>query len=734
MKNFKPKQTALLLVASLAFLPVISSGENSDKPVDAVNFLSEKGVLTGYEDGSYGEEKEITRAEFTSLVSKAFNLPTDTDSLDFADVDRDFWGYDVIMRAKNAGVINGFEDGFFYPHNFVTYEQAVKMTVCCLNEGNFYDYPVDYITFALENGLCDGVFGIIGENITRGNVFKLIQNALNFQVETGADADYNVNSAPTSLSGVFPVIKQNSAIVAEKEESGVIETVSADESVAYAAGGGSGGGNSAFFMPSPMPGVNPDYNLLDAEEYNSNGENIFKNPLLSPLSTFAADVDTAAYSNMRRYILGGQLPPAEAVRSEEIINYFDYDLPTPDDGVPFSVTGELQKCPWNSSNRLLMLALRGEDINVAERKPSNLVFLIDTSGSMFQANRLPLVQKSMSMMLEELNGTDTVTIVTYAGSTRVALEPTPAENKEKILSVINNLRAYGSTAGSAGIELAYKAAEENLIDGNNRIILCTDGDFNVGITDNDELETLISEKREKGIYLTVLGFGMGNYKDSRMEMLADCGNGNYAYIDNLKEAKRVLVDNLPKTLYSIADDVKFQAEFNPRTVAQYRLIGYENRHLENEDFDNDAKDAGEVGAGHTVVVLYEIVPKEGDAGDGLEYQTIGENTEDLMTLKIRWKMPGETESKLVQTVVKAEISSAVSNNFKLASAAAEFSMLLKNSEFKADSSYENVVERAADAASEYDPFGIRGEFVQLADLAKYLTNREVAEYSIIACE
>ncbi len=723
MKKFTLKQAALFLTALIALFPMSSIGKTASAPESAVNFLLEKGILTGYEDGSIGGDKEITRAEFTSLVAKAFELPTEHGNTSFADVQTDFWGYDVIMRAKNAGIINGFEDGLFYPQNPVTYEQAVKMLVCLLGEGEYMLYPVDHITFAMENGLCDSVCGIIGENITRENVFTLLYNTLNFiQSDEFVNGDYIY---PTSIR-VLPETSQPTAPaeLPQAEEGAILMTdFSPDADYnASVSGGGSGGGSSAHIAFSPTPGW--DYNSMDDEEYTAEGENIFKDPSLSPLSTFSADVDTAAYSTMRRYILGGQLPPKSAVRSEELINYFDYTLPTPDDKVPFSVTSELHECPWNPSNKLLMLALRGADLNETEKQPSNLVFLIDTSGSMFQSNRLPLVQKSMSLMLEKLDASDTISIVTYAGSTSVALDPTPASEKEKILNVINNLRAAGSTAGSAGIELAYQAAEKSKIDGNNRIILCTDGDFNVGITDNSELENLIAEKRASGIYLTVLGFGMGNYKDNRMEMLADKGNGNYAYIDNLKEAKRVLVDNLPKTLYSIADDVKFQAEFNPQTVAQYRLIGYENRKLENEDFINDAKDAGEVGAGHTVVVLYEITPQTGDVQSALKYQNAGENKADLLTLKIRYKNPGESESQLVEKVISTINSDKESDNFKLASAAAEFSLLLRDSEFKSQASFENVITRTRSVASENDKFGINGEFVQLVDLANYIAKSD----------
>lgn len=469
--------------------------------------------------------------------------------------------------------------------------------------------------------------------------------------------------------------------------------------------------NSSVYMNSF------DYNSLSEEEYENVDESGFKNPVTSPLSTFSADVDTASYSNIRRYILRGELPPPDAVRTEEIINYFDYDLPSPTGETPFSVTTELHSCPWNKDNLLLMLAVKGEEIT--KKVPQNLVFLIDTSGSMHQDNRLPLIQKSISLLLDKLDDDDKITIVTYAGSSGILLSPTKAKEKEKIMDAVNSLEAIGSTNGEAGIRLAYDAALDNKVNGNNRIILCTDGDFNLGITDNVRLEGLIEEKRELGIYLTVLGFGMGNYKDSKMETLADKGNGNYYYIDSLMEAKRVLSDKLTGTLYTIADDVKFQAEFNPKKVKSYRLIGYDNRLLETEDFDDDKKDAGEVGSGHTLVVLYEIEPGDATENANLKYQSVIDKG-DLLTFRIRWKNPGEDESKLSEYIINKKLSLKPSKNFALASSGAELSLLLKNSEYKENASFESVIENAKLAAKADDPFGIRAEFLQIAELAAIL--------------
>lgn len=464
-----------------------------------------------------------------------------------------------------------------------------------------------------------------------------------------------------------------------------------------------------------------DYNSLSEEEYAHVDENVFKNPVTSPISTFSSDVDTASYSNVRRFILDGSLPPKDAVRTEEIINYFDYDLPTPTDGTPFSVTTELHTCPWNENNLLLMIALKGEDLSESKKAPQNLVFLIDTSGSMEQSNRLPLIQDSFGLLLENLSPDDTVTIITYAGSSGYALRPTKAKEKEKIMKAINSLSAEGGTNGSEGIRLAYEAALYNKVDGNNRIILCTDGDFNMGITNSTELEELIEEKRELGIYLTVLGFGMGNYKDATVEALADKGNGNYAYIDSLLEAKRVLSDRLTGTLYTIADDVKFQAEFNPKKVKSYRLLGYENRHLEAEDFENDKKDAGEVGAGHTLIVLYEIEPGDATKDSTLKYQN-ATDIDDLLAFRIRYKLPGEEESLLIEQNIIENPSPSVSENFALAASAAELSLILKDSKFKSDASFASVLNNAITGTKGDDPLGIKSEYLQIVMLADHLYN------------
>ena len=470
---------------------------------------------------------------------------------------------------------------------------------------------------------------------------------------------------------------------------------------------------------------------FNTEDYSPIEENIFHKALNSPLSTFAIDVDAASYSNMRRFITNGQLPPKDAVRIEEMINYFHYEYPQPTGEDPFSINTELARCPWNENHWLVQIGLQGKRIPVKDLPASNLVFLLDVSGSMDQANKLPLVKSAMRMLVDQIRPEDRIAIVVYAGAAGLVLPSTNGDQKEKIINALDQLQAGGSTAGGQGIQLAYKVAQDNFIKGgNNRIILATDGDFNVGPSSNGEMERLIEQKRQTGIYLTVLGFGMGNYKDSKMEILADKGNGNYAYIDNILEAKKVFVNEFGGTLFTIAKDVKIQVEFNPAVVQSYRLVGYENRKLNNEDFNNDKKDAGELGSGHTVTAIYEIIPVGVDdttnsSVDPLKYQqhTVNNlrNTGEVMTVKLRYKKPDEEVSKLIQQVVKNTIEKPdqLSENLRFSSAVASFGMLLRDSEFKGNATYDMVI-RMAKSAKGTDEEGYRAEFIKLAESARLL--------------
>ena len=458
------------------------------------------------------------------------------------------------------------------------------------------------------------------------------------------------------------------------------------------------------------------------ESYQEIKENTFKMVNASPLSTFSIDVDKASYSNVRRMINNGQEVPKDAIKIEEFINYFDYDYPQPTGVDPFSINTEVAQSPWNKDTKLVKIGLQGKEVPLDDIPPSNLVFLIDVSGSMNSTNKLPLLKSAFKLMVNQLRDEDKISIVTYAGAAGLALEPT--SDKNKILEALNNLNAGGSTAGGQGIKLAYKIAEENFIKkGNNRVILATDGDFNVGASSDQAMEDLIVEKRESGVFLTCLGFGTGNYQDSKMETLADKGNGNHAYIDTMQEAQRVLGTEFGGTLYTIAKDVKIQVEFNPAKVQAYRLIGYENRLLNAEDFNDDKKDAGELGSGHTVTALYEIIPVGVKSEwlkdiDDLKYsdKKVKGNAEDLLTVKFRYKKPDGDKSKLITKVVKDEdiqLKNA-STDLKFSAALAMFGMQLRESEYAKNISKENIIE-LAQAGKGKDEQGYRAEFIRLVN-------------------
>jgi Ca-activated chloride channel homolog len=467
------------------------------------------------------------------------------------------------------------------------------------------------------------------------------------------------------------------------------------------------------------------------ETYDVRNENAFLPARQNPLSTFSIDVDTAAYSLVRRFLNQGQLPPAGAVRIEELVNYFSYDYAEPKGDIPFSVNVELANCPWNPEHRLARIGLLGRKVHPKERPASNLVFLLDVSGSMSDQNKLPLVKSAMRMLVERLDKDDRVAIVTYAGSSGIALNSTNALNRAAIVDAIDALSANGSTNGGQGIQLAYQVANANLIRGGvNRIILCTDGDFNVGITDQSQLVRLIENEAHSGVALTVLGFGMGNYKDSTMEKLADKGNGNYAYIDTPAEARKVLVEQLSGTLVTIAKDVKIQVDFNPARAAGYRLLGYENRLLRHEDFKNDAKDAGEIGAGHTVTAFYEVIPTgqpvPGADVDPTKYQGAPTLTDaaagkELFTIRLRYKDPdGQTSKPLeIPVVDESKPFRAASKDYQFAASVAQFGLLLEGSPYRGNTDFGQILEIAASSLGE-DRGGYRGEFLKLVNTAHLL--------------
>jgi Ca-activated chloride channel homolog len=482
-----------------------------------------------------------------------------------------------------------------------------------------------------------------------------------------------------------------------------------------------------------IPGENSP--RLNTEAYTRIVENPYADPLQTPFSTFSIDVDAASYANMRRFINSSQLPPIDAIRTEELVNYFDFNYPQPTGDDPFAIVTEVATCPWNAQHQLVQIGLQGKEVPTENLPASNLVFLIDVSGSMDEPNKLPLVQQSLSMLTEQLRAQDRVAIVVYAGAAGLVLPSTPGDRRADILEALQGLKAGGSTAGGAGIELAYKVAKENFMEGgNNRVILASDGDFNVGMSSDSEMERLIERERESGVFLTVLAYGTGNYQDAKMQTLADKGNGNHAYIDNIMEANKVLVHEFGGTLFTIAKDVKLQVEFNPAEVKAYRLIGYENRLLAAEDFNNDRKDAGELGSGHTVTALYELIPagsaESVAAIDPARYQQPAQakraasNSGELFQVKFRYKQPDGDVSKLITHVqpAGAHAFASASEDLRWSAAVAEFSALLRQSEFSGEANYDQVLEIAR-AAIGSDGEGYRQEFIGLVQRAQLLDNR-----------
>ncbi|HHM21273.1 MAG TPA: VWA domain-containing protein, partial [Bacteroidetes bacterium] len=496
----------------------------------------------------------------------------------------------------------------------------------------------------------------------------------------------------------------------------------------------------AEYMMSPavsycFPDNGRDFNT---EDYSPIEENRFHRVTDEPLSTFSIDVDAASYSNLRRFIKNGQTPPADAVRIEEMINYFDYDYPAPpaEGNRPFEVVTEAAPCPWNPDNQLLLIGLQGKKVPTENLPPSNLVFLIDVSGSMQPMNKLPLLKSSLRMLVNNLRDQDRVAMAVYAGAAGLVLPSTPGTDRQKILEAIDRLQSGGSTAGAAGIKLAYEVARKNFIEnGNNRVLLATDGDFNVGVSSDGELVKIIEKERESGIFLTVLGFGTGNYKDNKMQQLADHGNGNHYYIDNINEGRKVLVREFGGTLFTIAKDVKIQIEFNPAKIQGYRLIGYENRMLNKEDFNDDTKDAGELGSGHRVTALYELIPagiqtKLLGSVDDLKYQKSktqrsAAHSDEMLTVKLRYKQPNGHISQKIEKPVFHNIltEKGTSDNFRFAAAVAEFGLLLRDSKFKGKASYQQAADLARSALGN-DQHGYRRELLDMIETMKALKGED----------
>ena len=662
---------------------------------DPVQHMAKRGILVGDGSGNLRPDDLVTRGEFCKIVAEALELEAAGDANRFADMDG-HWAKAYVEALSSRGLIHGVTETEFCPDDLLTYEQALAILTRAEGWKYLENYPYDCVAQGIEQGISDGVAVVVGRPATRADIAQMLYNVLQRHETEKMTDTYG------GVLGRAPMVPAGSA---------------------------AGGGGSKTFYDMAANAVRPEWSPgydWKTESYAFEPENGYRSSADSPLSTFALDVDTASYSNLRRKLIAGQLPEAGVVRTEELLNYFDYDLPEPEEGSPFSVYTEVAACPWNEGHQLTMVALKGRKLERETAPASNLVFLMDVSGSMFSANKLPLAQQAMLLLTEQLRPDDRVTIVTYASGVNVALEPTAGDETEAIQKAVYSLRAGGGTNGAGGIQLAYEKAQEAFVEGgNNRVILCTDGDFNIGASSDASMEELISQKRESGIYLSVLGFGMGNYKDSKMEILADCGNGNYAYIDTLKEAKKVLVDDMMGTIFTIANDVKVQVEFNPAMVKEYRLVGYENRLLNPEDFTNDKKDAGELGAGDTMVALYELVPADGKpSGTGLKYQsmTTGDSSE-LFTVHLRYRLPGADAGEAADDVAVQKVTDAPSENLRFASAVAEFAMLLNDSEFSGNASFDAVLSRALESRGQ-DRFGYRAELIQLVGLAKLLPIQE----------
>lgn len=468
----------------------------------------------------------------------------------------------------------------------------------------------------------------------------------------------------------------------------------------------------------------------NTESYKGFDENKFISPLKEALSTFAADVDVASYNNVKRFLNQGTLPPVDAVRVEEMINYFQYDMPSPKGDNPVAIKTELATSPWNAKHQLLRISLKAKDISKDNLPASNFVFLIDVSGSMYDANKLPLVKSSLKLLVDQLRDKDKVAIVTYAGNAQVRLESTSGDQKMKIKEIIDGLEAGGSTAGGDGLKMAYKIARQNFLkDGNNRIVMATDGDFNVGASSDSDMEKLIERERESGVNISILGYGMGNYKDSKLELLANKGRGNYAYINDISEARKAMISEFGGTMFTVAKDVKIQVEFNPKYVQYYRLVGYENRLMEAEDFNNDKKVGGDMGVGHVVTAIYDIIPvgvKSEEVGnvEPLKYQenktkTVSNSSTELATVKFRYKDPQGEKSKLQEQVVLYNELKPMSEDFNFATAVAELGMLLRNSSHKQQANFDSLIQRAKKSKGKDDE-GYRAEFIKIAENAKAL--------------
>lgn len=652
----------------------------------------------------------------------------------------------VAQNAFIKGTVTDESSGELLP--FVTLELIQQDSIL---QTQSTDFDGNYVFKQLYDGDYSIRIHFVGYNakLVKGIEIKNQKNKLaNIKLRGGVDL-----AAVEVVKYKIPIISKDKSVSGETISRSQIKSMSgrSTSQIATTSAGVSTAGNGVHIRGSRsssnffyIDGVKvrgsqnlPKSAIDNHDQYNEIEEVYFSEVEDEPLSTFSIDVDKAAYAIVRRHLQDGVLPPKDAIRIEEMINYFKYDYPEPKNDLPFNIETEYTDCPWNKNHNLLHIGIQGKKIEVTETAPNNLVFLIDVSGSMMSPNKLELLKSGMDLLIDQLRPEDKVSIVVYAGAAGLVLKPTSGEEKAKIKSVMSSLSAGGSTAGGQGIKLAYKIARENLIkDGNNRVILATDGDFNVGISSQDGLIKLIEKERENDVFLSVLGFGYGNLQDGKMEQLANKGNGNYNYIDNILEAKKVLVSEFQSTLITIAKDVKTQIEFNPQHVRAYRMIGYVNRELAAEDFNNDQKDAGELGAGHSVTMIYEIVPSGNNENltgsvDPLKYQKkkkvktreiSTEYSNELATIKLRYKEPTEKKSQLISETVlnKRKKLEFASNNSQFSTSVAQFGLLLREAETVENSNFESAIELAKKSKGK-DEEGYRSEFIKLMETAMLIS-------------
>ena len=641
----------------------------------------------------------------------------------------------VVQRIVAALVPCGLAAGVFcfascrsarlpQPPSLTSYDLSSSVDLPGKIEGHVQD----------ETGALVPVSEITVTSAVTGQVWTII---------TDRNSNYSVPNLPPGLYTVqgtrigFKITTRSGVQVKSEETTRVDLVLQAGEMVDVKTVSEAGPSESMLPWSSPPPPPAPPLpSSFNTEEYGVIDEPGFALVATKPLSTFSIDVDTASYANLRRFLRDGRLPPADAVRIEELINYFEYDYPEPEEGEPFGIVTEIGACPWSPSHRLIHIGLRSKPVATTKLPPANLVFLLDVSGSMDSADKLPLLKKAFSLLTRQLRPQDRISVVVYAGTAEMVLPPTSGAQQAKILAAVSDLEADGSTAGGAGIRLAYYLARESFVEaGNNRVILATDGDFNVGVSSEGELVKLIERERESGIFLSVLGFGTGNLKDAKMEKLADHGNGNYSYIDSLLEARRVLVKQMGATLVTVAKDVKLQVEFNPAQAKAYRLIGYENRRLRDEEFNDDRKDAGDLGAGHSVTALYEVIPAGSDEPipgvDPLKYQKntlrSGEaGSHEVLTVKLRYKPPRGSKSRLLTRVLSRPGKGATpSDAFRFAAAVVEFGLCLRDSPYKGTSDYDHAFEQVRQTLGS-DEEGRRSELLFLIKTAKDLTTQSAA--------